>query len=493
MTSRRALKIVAAITILFTTTLNPGISFAGTTGGHSLAPLGHGAAPAVTPMAPIISMVYEGLYGGIYVANIDGSGAVRVRVNGTSPEVSSDGSLIAFEQSGALWTMNIDGSGATQIATGVTAASSSADATKLVGVRGGSLVVIDRATHAVTAVPNSSGEEFPVFSPDGLSIAAGVDPLGANTSAVHSGPGWSTRTPKPYPNGPYSPDGTMVLSVYNFQRMAANPVDGRPQIALQDCQCGSEGAWSPKLSGTTLTALDSLAFADPSEIIRIIQGRPGSPEDVVVFGGAGPSTANPWAPIGYTLTTAISPATAVYPQKVTITGTLRKVGSAAPVAGARVELYRRAAQSFTVLLGPFTFVGTVTTGADGSYSATQIPGRPYEYQVRYNPTNGNARAVDQAFVKVTPTIANIFSASTAKAGSKVALQVTTTPATRALKTYLQRRVGSRAVTVGPHNTDSSGAEVFLVTVPAKGATAYYRVSTAVSPVSAGKWVPITGT
>jgi hypothetical protein len=195
---------------------------------------------------------------------------------------------------------------------------------------------------------------------------------------------------------------------------------------------------------------------------------------------------------GYTVTATAHPAAVLSGQRVQIQGTLRVVGSGAPVAGASIQVWRRRPG----LAAP-TMIGTVPTNAKGAYTVTQIPSIPYDFDLRYVGAAGTY--VSHHFVPVavaSRVTSNVFAHSSAPAGARVNFTATTSPQHVWGKTYLQRRSGTKAVTVGPHNTGPYGKVVYSVAAPARGTTQYYRVLVPASSnlgfASAGPWTPITG-
>jgi hypothetical protein len=126
--------------------------------------------------------------------------------------VSTDGTKIAFWRDSTLWVANIDGSSARALGTFSTAtgASWSPDDTRIVvGLWGHGLVIVNVATKAVTAIPNSSGEVDPQWSPDGTLIMS-VSGYGQ----VLQRPDGSSRVVRAgVKTGVWSPDGTEILTL----------------------------------------------------------------------------------------------------------------------------------------------------------------------------------------------------------------------------------------------------------------------------------------
>jgi hypothetical protein len=433
---------------------------------------------------------------GVYVSHDDGTLPVLVAGTGTEgPAVSLDGRTIAYRKSTSLWVVGPTGAGRHQVGTGAapTQFAVSPDGSKIVGVRGGVLVEITVATGVAATVPGSTGETAPFYSPDGKTIAA--KPASGAGTVFHTG---SVRTVKPTVRpGEYSPNGTMLLSVIRpAGTVVASKVDGSGSVTIGTSQWAVDAHWLPSSGSTLYAAVDEIVnLGDPkNERTQVVRMRVGGTAVVLPlpYGVMDIATGGLVGRAGYTLTAAAHPATVLSGQRVQIQGTLRVVGSGAPMAGASIQIWRRRTGSAAP-----TMIGTVPTNAKGAYTVLQIPGNSYDFDLRYAGTAGTF--VPHAFVSVrvaSRVTSNVFASSSAPAGTKVNFTAATSPWHVWGKTYLQRRSGTTAVNVGPHNTDHYGKVVYSVAAPARGTSQYYRVLVPASSnfgfASAGPWTPITG-
>jgi Tol biopolymer transport system component len=99
----------------------------------------------------------------IWVVEVDGSGATQLsdeNLNSIWPDYSPDGSGIMWDTSGVTRIFTPGGDPTSNMLFGISEATWSPDSKQLVGVRGGNLVVIDRAGDILTEI-GVADEESP--------------------------------------------------------------------------------------------------------------------------------------------------------------------------------------------------------------------------------------------------------------------------------------------------------------------------------------------
>ena len=192
-----------------------------------------------------------------------------------------------------------------------------------------------------------------------------------------------------------------------------------------------------------------------------------------------------------TLAAHASPFDIVYGQRSTISATLTRTYDGAPIADAAVTVASR----HTNTTDPFVDRVTIHTDATGKLAFLQIPGIGYDYRLSYGGNSDNAAATATTRIRVARHVAEKLDHTSAPAGSYVHLTATVAPSYPNGKTYLQKYT-TRAVTLGPHNTNAASSVRYTIKAPAKGTKMKYRV---IVPGSGsyisgyGAWLTITGT
>lgn len=192
-----------------------------------------------------------------------------------------------------------------------------------------------------------------------------------------------------------------------------------------------------------------------------------------------------------TLTAHAAPFDLAYPTRSTVSGSLLRAYDTAPIPNATIAVATRVWGT----TGPFLTRGSVRTDANGRFSFVQAPAISYDYRLTYAGDVDNATVTAATRIRVAHRVAERLDRTLAPAGTYVHLTATPLPALPNGKTYLQTYT-TRAVTLGPHNTDSSGRVIYTIRVPAKGKKATYRVyvpGTGGYINGQGPWLTITGT
>ncbi len=192
-----------------------------------------------------------------------------------------------------------------------------------------------------------------------------------------------------------------------------------------------------------------------------------------------------------TLTAHAAPFDIVYGHSSTITATLTRTYDGTPLADAAVTIATR----HTNTTDPFIDRTTIPTDATGKLSYLQIPGIGYDYQLRYPGDTDNAAVTAATRIRVAHRVTETLDHASAPAGSYVHLTATVAPNYPNGKTYLQKFT-TRAITLGPHNTNSASKVTYTITAPTKGTTIKYRVAVPNSGsyiTGYGTWLTITGT
>ncbi|MFB9359428.1 M4 family metallopeptidase [Actinoplanes nipponensis] len=150
----------------------------------------------------------------------------------------------------------------------------------------------------------------------------------------------------------------------------------------------------------------------------------------------------------------VTPAAFGYGKSATLTGQVLR-GRAA-IAGTTATLEQRAAGRTA-----WSRITTVRTDAKGAWRATVKPSGTTAYRIRYAGSSGAwaaTSATPSATVRYTVTIK--ASTTRPKAGKKIRITGTAKPGRAGVKITLQRKVGSRWLTVTSTKTAASGAYSF---------------------------------
>jgi hypothetical protein len=191
------------------------------------------------------------------------------------------------------------------------------------------------------------------------------------------------------------------------------------------------------------------------------------------------------------VTAHAAPFDLVYPGRSTISGTITRTYDGAPVANTTLTVAMRHWNT----TDPFVDRATIAVDASGHFAFDQVPGISYDYELRYAGDDGHAAATGTTRIRVAHRVTQTIDHTRAPAGTPVHLTATIGPAYPNGKTYLQTYT-TRAINVGPHNTDAHSKVVYTIKAPAKGKKAMYRVfapGTGSYINGQGAWITITGT
>jgi hypothetical protein len=164
------------------------------------------------PTQPVLAyMSWTGSVASIYTANLDGSNPTLRVVDAHEPNVSPDGTKMAWTRSGAtasqLMVSTISGAGARLVANGWITPDWAPDNRRLVVAAESGLAIVDTVTGTVTRIANTKSYSNPEWSPDGTLIVCETA-----RGSVSMRPDGTARTALAHPGGSWSPDGSMLLA-----------------------------------------------------------------------------------------------------------------------------------------------------------------------------------------------------------------------------------------------------------------------------------------
>ena len=267
------------------------------------------------------------------------------------------------------------------------------------------------------------------------------------------------------------PEAARAVTVTATDPGAARVAWAAPLWPGEEGLAGYEVTTTPALAGQPIVVPPNATVAD-------VQGL--APRAAYTFqvtavsagagGGRAPGAA-PAATLAPTAVTLRGSATAVaYPATLTLSGTVTRPDTGAVVRSATVTLQGRfrGATAWTTL-------GTGRTDAAGRYVFGHRPRARYEYRVLAGGAGLAASVSGGAGVSVAPSVAASWRTSAVRRGRTAVFSVSTTPARAYAAVELQRRSGSRWVTVARSHTGSTGRVAFSVRSGSRGAYSYRAV------------------